>query len=1028
MDPRLEAFKSPEFFRVFGAVASLAGAAEEEELDVSAIEPTADDAIAAIVRQARLRNPDPASRLLLIKGQTGTGKTHTLLTAVRSLYRDGDVFAVVLPMVEFVSEAQFDAWMTRSLLTRLSEPYLVPKGTPVPLVRLANALLDLVPTAISKRLKEAAAAGDVTVSEPEFRGLVSGIRSRLARATRIPAAGEGTIAAILGVLFGEDEAFDYLRGLPIETSIAGVRIANPASEQCARLRLEELVNVIAAFGGAVFIAFDQLEQSKLEGWEGRLTHAISRGALLCETLPNVAVAFAVLPSLYDNIAQGIDPSIRDRIERLGAQPVRLKPLARREVEALLARRLTLLFQECGVAADASAPLFPFEDWFLEELSGQTSRYVTEYVQQFQRLLAENSRVPLPEEFADQQSLAGAAGDAVSPAPGGLARQPGGAAAQAAAFDYDTQWDRFFAQHPYSPVPNEGAKQADLIEWAVKAAAPEMDGVTAIRTRRDCRGRAQTHVVGFDIEAAGTVVERRDIGLCNEPNQGTQLADEIQAVLRGRRAGVRPVLVRPRGGRFPKGGRSAGPLLDTAQESGAIVVRQFEGPSWERIRALQNFFNQFSDQPGFIEWQRRARPLTQITSLSDVLQYPYRAPDEEVPEEKEPKRASVEPLKPRVTRKAPAGPSVFLGHEPDGQPVYWAPFETDPRLLNFGVLVTGDSGSGKTQTLRVLIDGVSEIGAPVCIFDFKNDYADREFVTQQALRVHDVRRHGIPFNPLVPSAADDGKAQPIEHIFTITGVLKRVFGLGDRQAALLRDAMKTAFENQGVDPQKWLPVEQIRAPNFDEVIAILQEQKEARNATAISLIDRVSPLFELGLFPKAREMEVPFETMLGERLVLSLFELPTDEIKAALAELIIIRLHGFLVRGDHPRKLTRLLVLDEAWRVAGSSHLESLAREGRAFGVGLAIGTQYPGDLPADLSGALATKIFLKNQQPDHKKSVVRALCGATSGAEAHKLFAHLENLAMFEGIIQNDQYAPYQTFKLLPYYARARAPLVDAAE
>ncbi|MEJ2124966.1 MAG: hypothetical protein P8Y47_09220 [Alphaproteobacteria bacterium] len=42
MDPRLEAFKSPEFFRVFGAVASLAGAAEEEELDVSAIVPTAD--------------------------------------------------------------------------------------------------------------------------------------------------------------------------------------------------------------------------------------------------------------------------------------------------------------------------------------------------------------------------------------------------------------------------------------------------------------------------------------------------------------------------------------------------------------------------------------------------------------------------------------------------------------------------------------------------------------------------------------------------------------------------------------------------------------------------------------------------------------------------------------------------------------------------------------------------------------------------------------------------------------------------
>jgi DNA helicase HerA-like ATPase len=413
-------------------------------------------------------------------------------------------------------------------------------------------------------------------------------------------------------------------------------------------------------------------------------------------------------------------------------------------------------------------------------------------------------------------------------------------------------------------------------------------------------------------------------------------------------------------------------------------------------------------------------LTQIASLSEVLQYPYRAPIQEQPEEDEPKRGAVEHLKPRSQRKAPVGPAVFLGHELDGQPVYWAPFETDTKLLNFGVLVTGDSGSGKTQTLRVIIDGVTSIGAPVCIFDFKNDYADQQFTAEQGLRVHDVRRHGIPFNPLFPSAADDGMAQPIEHIFTITGVLKRVFGLGDRQAALLRDAMKTAFEAHGVDPQRWAPVDTIRAPSFDDVVAILEEQKETRNATAISLLDRVSPLFELGLFPKSHELEVPFETMLNERLVLSLFELPTDEIKAALAELIVIRLHGVLVRGDQPRRLTRLLVLDEAWRVASSKHLENLAREGRAFGVGIAIGTQYPGDLPPDLAGSLATRIFLKNQQPDHKKAVVRAVTGSASGVQAQEVHEFLERQEMFQGLIQNQQYAPFAAFKLVPYYARER--------
>ncbi len=41
MDTRIEAFKSPEFDRVFGAVASLPGAADEETLDVPAIDPGA---------------------------------------------------------------------------------------------------------------------------------------------------------------------------------------------------------------------------------------------------------------------------------------------------------------------------------------------------------------------------------------------------------------------------------------------------------------------------------------------------------------------------------------------------------------------------------------------------------------------------------------------------------------------------------------------------------------------------------------------------------------------------------------------------------------------------------------------------------------------------------------------------------------------------------------------------------------------------------------------------------------------------
>ena len=365
---------------------------------------------------------------------------------------------------------------------------------------------------------------------------------------------------------------------------------------------------------------------------------------------------------------------------------------------------------------------------------------------------------------------------------------------------------------------------------------------------------------------------------------------------------------------------------------------------------------------------------------------------------------------------PSAPAIVLGARKAGGEVFWAPFENEAKLLNCGVLVTGDPGSGKTQTLNVLIDGVAGMGLPVCIFDFKNDYSERSFVEAIGLKVYDVRRQGLPFNPLMPSFNAEGLAQPIEHIFTIAGVLKRVFGLGARQHAVLRDAMKEAFKQRGTDPQSWVRGDACRAPSFDDVVAILDGQK--KDAQAAGVLDRLAPLAELGLFPKAEA--APFEAMLDERVVLSLFALPADDIKAALAELIVIRLHGVLVNRPQPRKLTRLLVLDEAWRVARSKHLENLAREGRAFGAGIAIGTQYPGDLPADLSGALGTKIYLKNQQPDHKKAVVTALCGANSGPDAANLHGILEQLGQFEGLIQNQHYLPFAEFKLLPYFKRAR--------
>ncbi len=191
---------------------------------------------------------------------------------------------------------------------------------------------------------------------------------------------------------------------------------------------------------------------------------------------------------------------------------------------------------------------------------------------------------------------------------------------------------------------------------MQASAPEIDGVTAIKTRRTVRGRAGTVVIEADFQKDGQSVERREIALCNEA-RGAPLAEEIRVFLRGVN-GARPVIVRPRGGRLPRSGRFIAPLIRDLEDMQAIIVPHFEMLSWERLDSARHFFRNFKDAAGFEAWQRDARPLTKTASLSDIVQYPYIkvSEDEEVHEEEAPEAA------PRATASPPpapqgAGPAV-----------------------------------------------------------------------------------------------------------------------------------------------------------------------------------------------------------------------------------------------------------------------------------------------------------------------------------------------------------------------------------
>ena len=356
--------------------------------------------------------------------------------------------------------------------------------------------------------------------------------------------------------------------------------------------------------------------------------------------------------------------------------------------------------------------------------------------------------------------------------------------------------------------------------------------------------------------------------------------------------------------------------------------------------------------------------------------------------------------------------VHIGTSFDGASIHWAPFREAPtHLNNFSVLITGDAGSGKTQTIRVLIDAACQAGLALTIFDFKADYCDENFARPLGIEVIDVRTNGLPFNPLQPPPGGASGAQPIEHVYEFAGILKRVFGLGAVQGGHLRDGIIEAYKEQGIDAREWIDPASKSWPTFSRVLDILRDKGDE------ALVTRLSLLSDLGLFGAGSPVNASFETFLKRRVCLKLNDLPNDEVKTALAEILIVQLHGHALRGDQPRRLTRLMVFDEAHRVKDLKRLEQLAREGRAFGVGIVIGTQFPGDIPETMAGNLATQLSLMNNQAGHRRHVVIQLLGTTSTSEARGLLDKLGQLRPLQGLFTNAHHNGVFV-NILPHYMR----------
>lgn len=362
------------------------------------------------------------------------------------------------------------------------------------------------------------------------------------------------------------------------------------------------------------------------------------------------------------------------------------------------------------------------------------------------------------------------------------------------------------------------------------------------------------------------------------------------------------------------------------------------------------------------------------------------------------QAEEEPIEPE--RDTPLK-EIFIGADEGRGMVYFNPQSPVDPLDNMNVMVTGSSGKGKTQFLKYLICKLREQGKNTLILDFKNDFAsDSPFCEKAELEKVFVTFDGLPYNPLIPypirhPGSGELYIQPGHHIAGIASVLKRTYRLGDQQQAAVKRAINMAFASAGIPTTGSTPfTSDILFPDFSDVGDLLQNEHSMA-------YNRLDPLFTLDLFRNEFRAQ-SFHALVNRATVIDLSQIPSDEIKNALAQLIVLSAHAYYNAQPHSGTIRQFLVFDEAHRVLSSDYMLRLVRECRAYGVGMVLSSQYPSDFPGEISASMATKIIHGNDRDAERTRAIVQLLGC-EGREGD-----VASLERFQAFVDNRHHS--QTF------------------
>lgn len=368
-----------------------------------------------------------------------------------------------------------------------------------------------------------------------------------------------------------------------------------------------------------------------------------------------------------------------------------------------------------------------------------------------------------------------------------------------------------------------------------------------------------------------------------------------------------------------------------------------------------------------------------------------------------------------------GIDVLFGTDvTDGQPLYWKPNDTN-QIFHTNTGIIGTMGTGKTQFTKSIITqlyrnqeynfGGKPLG--ILIFDYKGDYNESKEDFVRATNATILKPYHLPFNPLSLTKSKVFKPLlPIHTANSFKDTLSKVYNLGPKQQNALFSCITNAYNKRGImpgDPSTW----DNTPPTFDMVYNIYTNDEEIKKTD--SLAAAMDKLYQFQVFEGDPEKTVSLFSLLQGVVVIDLSGYDSDIqslIVAITLDLFYSQMQaaGSSKMDQQYRQLTKLILVDEAdnFMSEGFPALKKILKEGREFGVGTILSTQFLkhfGSGEDDYSKYILT--WVVHNVADLKSSDVEFVFKVEpKSTDSQTLFNDIKSLKKHHSIIKISNFKP----------------------